>query len=74
MRNILGLVLIMIMTNINAFGQCAFNNTYYETVAAPTTVGATVTTLLYGGEYTTVTGMKRHSILKSQSTMVQEML
>ena len=57
MKNILGLVLVMIMININAFGQCTFNNTYYETVAAPTTVGDTVTTLLYGGEYTTVTGM-----------------
>ena len=57
MRNSLGLILILIITANSAFGQCAFDNTYYETVAAPTVSGATVTTLLYGGEYTRVTGM-----------------
>jgi hypothetical protein len=57
MRFKIGLILITLMSNISSFSQCGFNNTYYETIAAPTDLGASVTTLLYGGEFTTVTGM-----------------
>ncbi len=50
---IFGLVLYSAL----AFAQCPNNNAYWETVSAPTSVGNSVTTYLYGGEYTTVTGM-----------------
>ena len=48
MRFKIGLILITLMSNFSSFTQCGFNNTYYETVAAPTDLGTSVTTLLYG--------------------------
>lgn len=56
MKNTLFIIGIVFCSMISA-AQCPNNNTYYETVSAPTSVGNSVTTYLYGGEFTTVTGM-----------------
>tara|TARA_Y100000994_G_C15680697_1_gene437585 strand:- start:27 stop:1472 length:1446 start_codon:yes stop_codon:yes gene_type:complete len=50
--------LIVILFSVYfASSQCPNNNEYYETIAAPTVVGNSVSTILFPGEYSHVTNM-----------------
>lgn len=61
MNNIYILLVGLIVSHL-ANSQCAYDNTYWETIAAPTTIGASVETYLWGGEYTTITGMQAGNV------------
>lgn len=48
---------MLISMENQATSQCLYNNVLYETISAPTVVGGTITTLLYGGEFSRITGL-----------------
>jgi hypothetical protein len=61
MNNIYILLIGLIVSQV-VRSQCAYDNSYWETIAAPTTIGASIETYLWGGEYTTVTGMQAGNV------------
>lgn len=57
MRKFILLIPILLHATLGK-SQCTYNNVYYETKAAPTVVGNSITTQLYGGEYSRITNMQ----------------
>jgi len=61
MKNIYMLITGLLLTQVVS-SQCDYDNSYWETKAAPTTIGDSIVTYLYGGEFTTVTGMQAGNV------------
>jgi PKD repeat protein len=61
MKNLYTLITGLLFT-ISANSQCAYNNSYWETKSAPTVVGDSIVTYLYGGEYSTITGLQAGNV------------
>ena len=55
------LLISLLLTQVVS-SQCDYDNSYWETKAAPTNIGDSIVTYLYGGEFTTVTGMQAGNV------------